>query len=72
MYFNVNVYRGRKMFNLNFEAGTAKQAIADAAKLIPDFKQLRWVLWSCPPRGRKWTKGPENTPQSRPKSRTKA
>jgi len=30
-----NIYRGRKMFNLNFSARNDKQAIADATDLVP-------------------------------------
>jgi hypothetical protein len=34
MYYNFNVYRGRKIFNLNLSARNSKQAIADAAALL--------------------------------------
>jgi len=30
MYYNFNVYLGRKMFNLNFASRSDKQAIEDA------------------------------------------
>ena len=60
MNYNFNVYRGRRVFNLNFAARNDKQAIADAARLIPNFAKLRWVLWYCPDNGRKWRKGIEN------------
>jgi hypothetical protein len=63
MYYNFNVYRGRKVFNLNFSARNNKQAIADAKALLPNFSKLRWILWSCPPRGRKWRRGIENLPR---------
>jgi hypothetical protein len=63
MYFNFNVYRGRKMFNLNFAAKNPTQAVADASKLVPKFMQLRWVLWSCEPGGRQWKRGRENFSQ---------
>ena len=63
MHFNFNVYRGRKMFNLNFAAASHTRAIADASTLVPDFRQLHWVLWYCPPGGRKWKRGRENFPQ---------
>jgi hypothetical protein len=54
MNYNINVYRGRKMFNLNFSARTNKQA----------FAKLRWVLWYCPNNGRKWRKSIENLAKS--------
>jgi hypothetical protein len=57
-------YRGRKMFNLNFSARNDKQAIAEATDLVPNFAELRWILWYCPPNGRKWRKGIENLPKS--------
>jgi hypothetical protein len=60
MHYNFNIYRGRKMFNLNFSAGNDKQAIAGATDLVPNFAKLRWILWYCPPNGRKWRKGIEN------------
>jgi hypothetical protein len=62
MHYNFNIYRGRKMFNLNFSARTAKQAIADATDLVPNFAELRWILWYCPAKSRKWRKGIENLP----------
>jgi hypothetical protein len=65
MHYNFNVYHGRKVFNLNFSAKTDKLAIADATAMIPDFMQRRWVLWSCPPHGRKWTRGRENPQRAR-------
>jgi hypothetical protein len=64
MHYNFNIYRGRKLFNLNFSARTDKQAIADATDLVPNFAELRWILWYCPPNGRKWRKGIENLPKS--------
>jgi hypothetical protein len=64
MNYNINVYRGRKMFNLNFSARTNKQAIANATDLIPNFAKLRWVLWYCPNNGRKWRKSIENLAKS--------
>jgi hypothetical protein len=62
MHYNFNVYVGRKMFNVNFAAKNRKQAIRDASKLIPDFAKLHWILWYCPPKGRKWRLGVENHP----------
>jgi hypothetical protein len=64
MHYNFNIYRRRKMFNLNFSARTDKQAIADATDLVPNFAERRWQLWYCPPKGRKWRKGIENRPKS--------
>jgi hypothetical protein len=64
MHYNFNIYRGRKMFNLNFSARHDKQAIVDATDLVPNFAELRWILWWCPPNGRKWRKGIENLPKS--------
>jgi hypothetical protein len=66
MFYNFNVYRGRKIFNLNFAARNDKQAIAEASKLVPNFKNLRWVLWYCPPNGRKWREGLRNPPARSP------
>jgi hypothetical protein len=64
MNYNFNVYRRRKMFNLNFSARNDKQAVADATDLIPNFAKLRWVLWYCPNNGRKWRQGIENLAKS--------
>lgn len=63
-HYNFNIYRGRKMFKLNFSPRTDKQAIADATDLVPNFAEFRWILWHCPPNGRKWRKGIENLPKS--------
>jgi hypothetical protein len=63
MYYNFNIYHGRKMFNLNFSARNEKQAIADATDLIPNFAKRRWILLYCPPSGRKWRRGTENLPK---------
>ena len=63
MNHNFNIYRGRRMFNLNFSARNDKQAVAKAKELIPNVSDLRWVLWYCPPHGRKWRKGIENDPK---------
>jgi hypothetical protein len=60
MNYNFTIRRGRSSFNLNFSARDDKQAIAEAKGLIKNFADLRWVLWYCPPRGRKWRKGIEN------------
>jgi hypothetical protein len=64
--YNFNVYRGRRIFNLNFSARNDKQAIADATNLIPNFAKLRWVLWYCPNKGRKWRRSIENLAKSSP------
>jgi hypothetical protein len=64
MNYNFNVYRGRRIFNLNFSARNDKQAIAYATDLIPNFAKLRWVLWYCRNNGRKWRKGIENPAKS--------
>jgi hypothetical protein len=66
MFYNFNIYRGRKIFNLNFAARNDKHAIAEASKLVLNFKKLRWVLWYCPPNGRKWREGLRNLPTPSP------
>lgn len=60
MNYNFNIYRSRRMFNLNFSARDDEQAIAEATGLIQNFFDLRWVLWYCPNNGRKWRKAFKN------------
>jgi hypothetical protein len=60
MHYNFNVYFGRKLFNLNYQAKDDEDAVAQASRLIPKFMDLRWVLWSCPGGDAEWERGIEN------------
>jgi len=65
MFFNFNVYRGRRMFNLNFAAHHKREALKLAQEYIPNFMQLRWVLWSCRGGQADWKRTGENHPAKR-------
>jgi hypothetical protein len=62
MHYNFNIYRRRKMFNLNFTARTDKQAIAEATDLVPNFAEPSMDTLVLPTEGSQVPKGDRESP----------